>query len=135
MNFFTIAAKRASLAAAIKLTAVFFFFFSISTIAQETPVSGTVTGENNTPLAGVSVTVQGTTRGTSTNSSGRFTISASPNATLVFSSIGYGNQEVNVAGKTEVTVALAASNRELEQVVVVGYGTQRKRDLTGLLLL
>ncbi len=131
MNFFTIAAKYARLTTAIKLTALFIFFFSITATAQETPVSGTVTGENNTPLSGASVTVKGTSRGTSTNSSGRFTISASPTATLVISSVGYTNQEVAVGGRTDIPVSLATANAQLEQVVVVGYGTQRKRDLTG----
>jgi TonB-linked SusC/RagA family outer membrane protein len=131
MNFFTIAAKHARLTTAIKLTALLIFFFSITATAQETPVSGTVTGENNTPLTGASVTVKGTSRGTSTNSSGRFTISASPTATLVISSVGYTNQEVAVGGRTDIPVSLATANAQLEQVVVVGYGTQRKRDLTG----
>lgn len=115
----------------ILLVAVLLIIKAFSASAQESTVSGTVTGENNTPLAGVSVNVKGSTRGTSTNTIGKFTISASPNATLVFSSVGYTNQEIPLAGKTDITVSLATSNRELEQVVVVGYGTQRKIDVTG----
>lgn len=113
------------------LITAFLFLISFNVSAQETTVSGTVTGENNTPLSGASVNVKGATRGTSTNASGRFTISAAPNATLVFSSVGYTNQEVAIAGRTDFTVSLAVSSKELEQVIVVGYGTARKKDVTG----
>lgn len=116
---------------AIRLISVFLLFFSVNLSAQQTSVSGTVTGENNTPLNGVSVTVKGTSKGTSTNAEGKFTISAGTNATLVFSSIGYANKEVGVAGQSALTVSLAASSQELSQVVVVGYGTQRRSDVTG----
>lgn len=118
---------------AIYLHLIAFLVLSTSgfVIAQGTTVSGTVTGENATPLNSVSVTVKGSTRGTSTNTSGNFTIAAPSGATLVFSSVGYTTQEVAVAGRTNITVSLAASNTQLEQVVVVGYGTQRKIDVTG----
>lgn len=106
-------------------------FLPFKTFAQTTTVSGIVTGENNTPLAAVSVSVKGTSKGTSTNNLGQFSISASPDATLVFSSVGYQNKEVEVAGQANISVTLAASALQLDQVVVVGYGTQRKRDLTG----
>ncbi len=108
-----------------------FLFISNFVTAQGTTVSGTVTGDNNTPLSGVSVTVKGGSGGTSTNTSGKFTLSAPSTATLVFSSVGYTSQEVAVAGRANITVSLAASNTQLEQVVVVGYGTQRKIDVTG----
>ncbi|MGI8635330.1 MAG: carboxypeptidase-like regulatory domain-containing protein, partial [Segetibacter sp.] len=105
--------------------------FSLQVSAQQTAITGTVTGENNTPLQGVSVNVKGSSKGTFTNAAGKFTISAPPDATIVFSSIGFTNQEIAVAGKTDIAVSLAISNKELEQVVVVGYGTQRKIDVTG----
>lgn len=101
------------------------------TFAQEVTVSGTVTSESGTPLNGVSVTIKGTTRGTSTNTGGTFTLAAPSTATLVFSSVGYTDKEVNVAGRTSVSVSLQSATRELEQVVVIGYGTANKRDLTG----
>lgn len=104
---------------------------SFNLFAQQTTVSGTVTSETGTPLTAVSVTVKGSSRGTSTNPEGRFTISVPSSSTLIFSSIGYINQEVPVAGKTTINITLANSNRELEQVVVIGYGTANKRDLTG----
>src|SRR4051812_10966413 len=107
------------------------FFTSNFAKAQDASVTGIVTGDNGNPLNGVSVTVKGTTRGTSTNTAGKFTILAPSNATLVVSSVGYTTQEVAVAGRTDVPVSLVPSNTQLEQVVVIGYGTASKRDLTG----
>lgn len=130
MNFFTKIVKR-------KIPVCFFllvgscYLLPYSVLAQEGTVTGTVTGSNNAAIPGVNVTVKGTSRGTSTNAYGRFTISAGTDATLIISSVGYASQEINVAGRTTIDVALVASNTELEQIVVVGYGTQRKRDLTG----
>lgn len=115
----------------VNLLATLIFFIPYNIIAQGTTVSGTVTGDNNTPLNSVSITVKGSTRGTSTNSSGQFTLSAPSAATLVFSSVGYTNKEVAVSGQTTINVSLAAASQELAQVVVVGYGTQRKIDVTG----
>jgi len=105
-------------------------FTSTYSTAQQTTVSGTVTGDSG-PLGGVSVTVKGSAKGTSTNTSGTFTLSASSTATLVFSSVGYTSKEVAVAGRANITVSLVSSNTQLEQVVVIGYGTANKRDLTG----
>ncbi|HLL43484.1 MAG TPA: TonB-dependent receptor [Segetibacter sp.] len=111
------------------LTALF-LFTSNYVIAQQISVSGTVTGDNG-PLNGASVTVKGSASGTSTDSSGTFTLLAPSTATLVFSSVGYTSKDVAVAGRANITVSLVSSNTQLEQVVVVGYGTQRKRDVTG----
>jgi len=94
-------------------------------------VTGKVTGENNTPLSGVSVQVKGTNKGTTTDAQGSFSINANETDVLVFSYIGYETQELAVNGKTEINVTLVISNKQLEQVVVVGYGTQRKIDVTG----
>lgn len=115
----------------VNLLATLIFFIPYNIIAQGTTVSGTVTGDNNTPLNAVSVTVKGSTRGTSTNSSGQFTLSAPSTATLVFSSVGYANKEVAVGGQSTLNVSLTAASQELTQVIVVGYGTQRKIDVTG----
>ncbi|HVX50091.1 MAG TPA: TonB-dependent receptor plug domain-containing protein, partial [Chitinophagaceae bacterium] len=97
----------------------------------QSAITGRVLGDNNTPLQGVSVQIKGTTRGTTTNEQGVYTINASENDTLVFSFVGYEPQEIAVAGKTEIDVTLALSTQSLAQVVVIGYGTQKKRDLTG----
>ncbi|HEX6914239.1 MAG TPA: carboxypeptidase-like regulatory domain-containing protein, partial [Chitinophagaceae bacterium] len=94
-------------------------------------VTGTVRGEGNAPLAGVSVQVKGTSRGTTTNENGQFSISVPENAILVFTSVGYVMQEIAVNNRATVDVSLAASAINLDQVVVIGYGTASKRDLTG----
>ena len=94
-------------------------------------VTGKVTGDNNAALSGVSVQVKGTNKGTVTNGEGMFSINADANDVLVISYVGYEVQEIAVAGKTEINVALALSTKQLDQVVVVGYGTQRKIDVTG----
>jgi TonB-linked SusC/RagA family outer membrane protein len=95
-------------------------------------VRGKVTGEAGVALAGVSVQVKGTTVGTTTNAEGEFSINVTDeNATLVISSVGYDIQEVALAGRTEITVALKTSAQLIDQVVVIGYGSANKRDLTG----
>ena len=99
--------------------------------AQTGTVTGTVNGSDGRPLAGVSVNVKGTSRGTSTSSSGKFSIAAASTDSLILSSVGFQQQTIAVANQTDVSVSLTATNRELEQVVVTGYGTARKRDITG----
>jgi len=94
-------------------------------------VKGTVTNSTGDPLAGVSVTVKGTTSGTSTNIDGNYSIDVPQNGTLVFSFVGYTATEVAVEGRTQIDVVMNASVASLEQVVVVGYGTQKKANLTG----
>ena len=98
--------------------------------AQST-ITGTVTGTNNSPVFGATVLVKGTSRGTSTDNAGKFTISAAPTETLVITSVGYTSQEINIAGRSTVDISMVATAGELEQVVVIGYGTARRKDLTG----
>ncbi len=95
-------------------------------------ISGKVIGQNNEPLAGVSVSAKGTTIGTSTDGAGNYSLSV-PDATttLVFSYVGYGTQEISISGRTTINVALIAGLNDLNEVVVIGYGTATKRDLTG----
>jgi TonB-linked SusC/RagA family outer membrane protein len=94
-------------------------------------VSGVVSDENGNPLIGVSVKIKGTTQGTATDANGHFQLEAANDATLVFSYIGYENQEVAVNGQTTINVTMHTSATGLNEVVVVGYGTQKKSDLTG----
>jgi TonB-linked SusC/RagA family outer membrane protein len=94
-------------------------------------VRGTVTGEGGMALAGASVQEKGTTTGTTTNNDGNFSLNVSDaNVTLVVSSVGYEQQEIALGGRTEVTVSLVTSTKVIDQVVVIGYGTARKGDLT-----
>jgi TonB-linked SusC/RagA family outer membrane protein len=95
-------------------------------------IRGKITAEGGAPLAGVSVQVKGTTAGTSTNNDGVFVLNLpNANVTLVITSVGYDGQEIDLAGKTEINISLVASTKIMDQVVVVGYGTQRKVDVTG----
>ena len=102
-------------------------------LAQELEVSGLVTdAETGEPLPGVNIVVQGTTTGTTTGIDGTYTVTVpSEDATLVFSFIGYAAQEVPVDGRDVIDVAMGEDAVLLEDVVVVGYGTQRREDVTG----
>lgn len=106
-----------------------FMFISISLMAQ-TKVTGVVK-DNVGPLVGVSVIEQGTTNGTVTNSDGTFALTVKPDATLIFTSIGYKDQMVPVLSKTYFEITMEEDAELLEETVVVGYGTQKKSDITG----
>ena len=101
--------------------------------AQTLRVSGTVTGaEDGMPIPGVSVIVKGTTIGTATDMDGKYTLNVPSDAqTLVFSYIGYATQEVALAGRTNVDVALASASEDIEELVVTAYGTAKKSSLVG----
>jgi len=95
-------------------------------------ISGQVTdAASGQPLIGAGVAVVGTTSGTQTDVNGNFTISAPADGTLTVDYLGYERQQIPINGQTTINVQLATSAQQLEQVVVVGYGTQRKRDVTG----
>ena len=101
-------------------------------LAQEQTVSGLVKDKANTPLEGVTVVIKGTTRGTSTSQDGRFTLQNVPaRGVLVFSSTGFATQEMPVNGRTTIDLTLEEQTTNLNEVVVIGYGTQQKKDLTG----
>ncbi|RZK51739.1 MAG: hypothetical protein EOO59_14600, partial [Hymenobacter sp.] len=102
-----------------------------ATAPQNVPVSGRVTDAKGEPLPGVTVLVKGTTIGTSTAADGSFSLSVPENSTLVFSSVGFKNQEIPVTGATSsLTVRLSDDQQALNEVVVVGYGTQTRQDLS-----
>ncbi|MGC4102182.1 SusC/RagA family TonB-linked outer membrane protein [Ferruginibacter sp.] len=113
--------------AALLLLAVIGF----TAFAKAQTVTGTVTDSKGEPVSGVSVTVKGTTKGTSTNAQGVFTLNGvASGATLVFTGSGFASQEAK-AGSGPVNITLAASISNLNEVVVIGYGTVRKKDVTG----
>ena len=99
--------------------------------AQDVSVSGTITDEAGEPLAGANVLVKGTTNGTQTDFDGNYAINADSNATLVISYIGFTTIEENIAGRTTINLTLGEDASQLEEVVVIGYGTQKKSDVTG----
>src|SRR5690606_6231212 len=95
-------------------------------------IRGTVTDENGQGLPGVSILIKGTQRGMITDTDGRFTIDVpNGNAVLVFSYVGYQTQEIEVGNNTTLNVILEVDEKSLEEVVVVGYGVQKKANLTG----
>ncbi len=95
-------------------------------------VNGTVTNESTgDPIPGASVSVKGSTKGTTTDEKGRFTLIVPDNAILIVTTLGFDSQEVSVDGKTMVNIALTPKSTGLEEVVVVGYGTQKKEETTG----
>ncbi|MEO6070723.1 MAG: TonB-dependent receptor [Chitinophagaceae bacterium] len=109
-----------------------FLFLSFIASAQEKVVTGRVTDPAGTGLSGVSVTVKNSSQGTSTGSDGRFSLSVPTSATtLVFSSVGFATREVSIVGQTNVAVTMQTEAGSLNEVVVIGYGTARKKDLTG----
>jgi TonB-linked SusC/RagA family outer membrane protein len=100
-------------------------------VLQDIKVSGRVTSTTGEPVAGVSVMVRGTSIGTTTDGAGNYSLTVPDSAVLVFSSLGFETQEMPVNGKATIDISLkAADASSLEQVVVVGYGTSTKRDLT-----
>jgi TonB-linked SusC/RagA family outer membrane protein len=101
--------------------------------SQERPVSGTVTAaEDGLPIPGVNVVVEGTTKGTATDVDGNYSIQLNEGENrLVFTFVGFKPMTVEVGDRTSIDVALESDVTALEEVVVIGYGTQRKRDVTG----
>jgi TonB-linked SusC/RagA family outer membrane protein len=112
---------------------LFLFFFVSTALSQLKKVTGKVTDSNTgQELAGVTVTVDGTSTATTTDNSGNYSIEVpSSNTTLSFSYVGSVIQKINVGNRTAIDVSLSSDTRQLSQVVVVGYGTQRRKDLTG----
>jgi TonB-linked SusC/RagA family outer membrane protein len=110
---------------------VAFCFLSVSVaFAQNITVKGTVT-DGKFPIPGAGVILKGTTTGTVTDAQGQFAISVPATGTLVITYIGYEPREVLVNNQTTINVSMVTSSQDLEQVVVVGYGTQKRKDLTG----
>ena len=107
------------------------FLVSWQVRAQEV-VSGTVTSaDDKSALPGASVSLKGTRIGTTTDSKGKFSINAKANSTLVFSFVGYKTIEIAIGGKSIINASLPTSDNALDEVVVVGYGTSLKKDLSG----
>ena len=98
---------------------------------NEIKITGRVLSESGEVLAGVSIIVKGSTKGTITDNTGNFSITVPDNAILIFTAVGYETLEESVTGKSILNVSLKQSSSLLDQVVVIGYGASRKKDLTG----
>jgi iron complex outermembrane receptor protein len=106
--------------------------FSFAVMAQDVTVTGTVKGTDGTGLPGVTVQEKGTSKGTQTNVDGTYRLAGiSRNATLVFSFVGMETKEVAVGNQTVIDVTLLDDSKALEEVVVVGYGTQKRKEISG----
>ncbi|MBT8305442.1 MAG: SusC/RagA family TonB-linked outer membrane protein, partial [Maribacter sp.] len=113
------------------LVCIIVLLFGVQSIYAQVAISGTVSDNTGSPLPGASVVEKGTTNGTQTDFDGNYTISADGDAVLVFSYVGFAAQEIDVNGRSTINVTLTEDAQALSEVVVVGYGTQRKADLTG----
>lgn len=114
------------------LTSFLLFVFCTTAFAQNTiTVTGTVTDNSGAPIPGVSVVVQNTTNGTTTDFDGNYVIEAASNATLEFRYLGFVTQTIAINGRSTVNVQMAEDTQQLSEVVVIGYGTQRKESVTG----
>ncbi|MDB5130508.1 MAG: outer membrane protein nutrient binding [Mucilaginibacter sp.] len=108
-----------------------FLLLSSWALAQQITVTGKVTDENGQALPGVTITIKNSSTGTNSDIQGKYLLHANNNDVLVFSMLGFDRQEVPVNNRTVIDVRLSASNSVLNEVVVVGYGTQKRKDLTG----
>ena len=125
-------ASRLSLPFKLLICSLVFTFFGLQLAAQSVLVSGSVTGANNEPLQGVTVTEKQSKSAAVSDATGYFALKvSSPTATLQFSYTGYQLLEAALNGRTNLSVNMKAAGNELENVVVVGYGTQRKKETTG----
>lgn len=115
------------------LTLCSILVFPTDARAQGVTVQGVILdAQTSDPLPGATVVVQGTSTGTATNDEGRFSLTVSdPNATLVISFVGYLAQEIPLQGRTQLEIRLESDVAMHEEIVVVGYGTQRRSDVTG----
>jgi len=116
------------------LKRILFLLFAVCSLVaygQDVEVRGKVLDDTNEPLPGVSVIIKGTTKGTITDVDGVYSINASQNQVLVFSLVGMTSQEIEYTGQPTLNVTLATDDRQLEEVVVIGYQTIKKADLTG----
>jgi len=114
----------------LKLLSLVLFILPVTLFAQNN-ITGVVKSDDGEALPGVTIIVEGTTQGTTSNFNGEYSISAPTDGNLVFSFIGYLSETVPVNGQSKINVVLKQDIEELEQVVVIGYGTVKKSDLTG----
>jgi len=113
------------------IASLLFLLLCTSAFAQGNKISGTVSDEKGLPLPGVSIKLKGTPNGAVTNIDGKFSINAATGQTLVFSFLGYAPKEVVIGNQTTVNVSLEQASNAINEVVVVGYGTQKRATVTG----
>ena len=110
---------------------VFAMFLSFTALAQNIKVNGVVIDESGEPVIGCTVMQKGANNGTASDLDGKFSLSVPQNSTITFSYIGFITQEVKVNNEKPLSITLHEQNLKINEVVVIGYGTMRKSDLTG----
>ena len=115
----------------IVLVTAFMLSASMTALAQSQTIRGKITSESNQPIAGATVMIKGSATGTSTDQNGQYTLTATKGAVLVVSYVGYVDKEITVGDNATIDVQLNLSRQDLADVVVIGYGTQRKEAITG----
>src|ERR1041385_3753134 len=113
------------------ITSILLMMMPILLFAQMKPISGIVKDENGNGVPYVTVTLKGGNLATKTDSAGRFSISAAPGSVLVLSAVSYEKSQVTVDSKNQYVIILKSQTAQLGEVMVIGYGTQKKSDLTG----
>ncbi len=113
------------------LTLLLCLALPIQAWAQKQTVTGTVTEQNGEPIIGATIMEKGTTNGTTTDFDGNFSINVTKDAIILVSYVGYVPQEIKVGNKTHLDIVIKEDNQVLDEVVVVGYGTMKKSDMTG----
>ncbi|CAH8283035.1 TonB-linked SusC/RagA family outer membrane protein [Mariniflexile fucanivorans] len=114
-----------------KILSIFLIMLTMQVFSQEKSISGSVKDETGQPLIGVTILIKGVAKGTITDFDGNYTINALPNNVLVFSYLGTETKEVTVGNQRTINVTLTNSDMALDEVVVIGYGTAKKSDLSG----
>ena len=120
----------------MKLTKLIIFcflsvLFSVYGQAQDISIKGKIIDENGLPIPGASILIKGTTKATSSDFDGNYQLKADSNGTLVFSFVGYGTIQESIKGRSSINVKLKPESQSLQEIVVVGYGTQKKALITG----
>ena len=116
----------------MQLFVLLMLFVQFAFAQQGKTITGTVTDDKGAALAGASITAKGLTTGANTAANGEFKLTVPTSVTtLIVSFVGFENQEVSIKNTTNVTVSLRPDNGSLNEVVVVGYGTQKRKDVTG----
>ena len=110
---------------------VLWMLAAIPALAQDRSITGKVINEDGIGLAGVNIAVKGTSRGTSSDASGNFKISASNSSSLIVTSVGYVNQEIRVGTQNVITIQLISKIETLDEVVITTFGTAKKASFTG----
>src|SRR4051812_5267693 len=115
----------------ISLSFIGLLLLTVGAFAQVREVTGQVTDLNGKPVPGVTVMVKGTAGNVMTDANGRYKVMATPEQTIVFTHISFGIQEVKIGTRPSIDVTLSPSDNKLEEFIVIGYGQQRQKTVTG----